>query len=98
MNYTLNAMEAFNWNAFNSSFVASPEAEERVQFREIFIHYREEPSLVVKGGNCSSKPDEKVGIVGRTGAGERAGTGAKRRHLQHEARREGIVARNGAGK
>ncbi|KAJ8688541.1 hypothetical protein QAD02_024336 [Eretmocerus hayati] len=42
----------------------------RVEFRDLKIRYREGLELVLKGLNLSVMEGEKVGIVGRTGAGK----------------------------
>ena len=41
-----------------------------VTFNQYAMRYREGLDLVVKGINCSIKGGEKIGIVGRTGAGK----------------------------
>ncbi|XP_064629834.1 multidrug resistance-associated protein 1-like isoform X2 [Lineus longissimus] len=42
----------------------------RVVFDEYSTRYREGLDLVVRGIDCAMKPGEKVGIIGRTGAGK----------------------------
>ncbi|XP_025086070.1 multidrug resistance-associated protein 1-like isoform X1 [Pomacea canaliculata] len=44
--------------------------EGRVEFSNYQVRYREGLDLVLRGINCSVKPGEKIGIVGRTGAGK----------------------------
>ena len=39
-------------------------------FRDYSVRYREGLDLVLKGIDCRVKPSEKIGIVGRTGAGK----------------------------
>ena len=41
-----------------------------MEFREFSMRYREGLELVLRGVSCAIRPGEKVGIVGRTGAGE----------------------------
>ncbi|ESP02039.1 hypothetical protein LOTGIDRAFT_111500, partial [Lottia gigantea] len=45
-------------------------AEGKVTFKNYMTRYREGLNLVLKGINCEIFPGEKVGIVGRTGAGK----------------------------
>lgn len=44
--------------------------EGRVQFDNLQVRYREGLDLVLKGVTFTVKPQEKIGIVGRTGAGK----------------------------
>ncbi|XP_042871644.1 ATP-binding cassette sub-family C member 3-like [Penaeus japonicus] len=44
--------------------------EGRVSFRNFQMRYRPDLDLILKGITCSFEPAEKVGIVGRTGAGK----------------------------
>lgn len=41
-----------------------------VEFRDYGVRYREGLDLVLKGISCKIEPTEKIGIVGRTGAGK----------------------------
>ena len=41
-----------------------------IEFNEIVLKYRPELPAVIKGLSMSIRPGEKVGIVGRTGAGK----------------------------
>ncbi|CAL1540417.1 unnamed protein product, partial [Lymnaea stagnalis] len=41
-----------------------------VEFKDYKFRYREGLDLVLKGINCTIQPGEKVGIIGRTGAGK----------------------------
>lgn len=41
-----------------------------IDFKNVKLRYRPELDLVLKGINVSIKPKEKVGVVGRTGAGK----------------------------
>ena len=41
----------------------------QITFRDVHLAYREGLPLVLKGVSFKIKPGEKVGIVGRTGAG-----------------------------
>ena len=41
-----------------------------VQFNNIFMRYRKNTDVVLKGLTFSAKPGEKIGCVGRTGAGK----------------------------
>ncbi|XP_071454824.1 multidrug resistance-associated protein 1 isoform X2 [Hetaerina americana] len=45
-------------------------SEGKVEFRNFQVRYREGLDLVLKGINCTVNGGEKVGIVGRTGAGK----------------------------
>ncbi|XP_066266532.1 ATP-binding cassette sub-family C member 5-like [Branchiostoma lanceolatum] len=45
-------------------------SEGRVRFQKYNMRYREGLPLVLKGVSFSTKPSEKVGIVGRTGSGK----------------------------
>ncbi len=59
--------------AFPSSQDPRPDAwpsEGAIEFREYATRYREGMDLVLRGVTCAIKPMEKVGIVGRTGAGK----------------------------
>nr|QUF59450.1 ATP-binding cassette transporter Abcc1-6 [Brachionus angularis] len=44
--------------------------EGKVEFKNYSVKYREELDFVLKDINCTIKPGEKIGIVGRTGAGK----------------------------
>ncbi|XP_048254075.1 ATP-binding cassette sub-family C member 2-like isoform X2 [Haliotis rufescens] len=50
----------------------SPEWPEsgHIKFDNLKIRYRPELDLVLKGISCDIKPGEKIGVVGRTGAGK----------------------------
>lgn len=41
-----------------------------ISFRDVQLRYREGLPLVLKGASFEIQPGEKVGIVGRTGAGK----------------------------
>ncbi|XP_059142742.1 multidrug resistance-associated protein 1-like isoform X2 [Physella acuta] len=41
-----------------------------VEFKDLKLRYREGLDFVLKGINCTIQPGEKVGIIGRTGAGK----------------------------
>lgn len=41
-----------------------------IHFSNVFMRYREETDLILKGLDFKIYPGEKVGIVGRTGAGK----------------------------
>jgi ATP-binding cassette, subfamily C (CFTR/MRP), member 1 len=41
-----------------------------ITFEDVQLRYRPDLPLVLKGLNCDVKPGEKVGILGRTGAGK----------------------------
>eukprot|EP00028_Trichosphaerium_sp_Am-I-7-wt_P005430 CAMPEP_0168519036 /NCGR_PEP_ID=MMETSP0405-20121227/7077_1 /TAXON_ID=498012 /ORGANISM="Trichosphaerium sp, Strain Am-I-7 wt" /LENGTH=1028 /DNA_ID=CAMNT_0008539499 /DNA_START=322 /DNA_END=3408 /DNA_ORIENTATION=+ len=45
-------------------------AKGSVEFKNYKLRYRDGLPLVLKGVNCAIKPQEKIGIVGRTGAGK----------------------------
>jgi ATP-binding cassette subfamily C (CFTR/MRP) protein 1 len=42
----------------------------RIEFNNFSVKYREELDFVLSDINCKIEPGEKVGIVGRTGAGK----------------------------
>ncbi len=42
----------------------------RIEFRDTGMRYREDLPLVLKSLNCQIQAGEKIGIVGRTGAGK----------------------------
>jgi len=42
----------------------------QVEFKELTVSYANSPEPVLKGLSATIKPREKVGIVGRTGAGK----------------------------
>ncbi|EZA62696.1 putative multidrug resistance-associated protein, partial [Ooceraea biroi] len=44
--------------------------EGRIQFRNVYMRYEENEEAVLKGLNLVILPGEKIGIVGRTGAGK----------------------------
>jgi ABC-type multidrug transport system fused ATPase/permease subunit len=41
-----------------------------IEFKNLWVKYRPELPYVLKGLSCQIKPGEKIGIVGRTGAGK----------------------------
>ncbi|XP_037803863.1 canalicular multispecific organic anion transporter 2-like [Penaeus monodon] len=65
--YLVREQEA-SWTTSDTP-TAWPE-EGRISFRNFQTRYRAGLELVLKGITCSFKPAEKVGIVGRTGAGK----------------------------
>lgn len=40
-----------------------------IEFRDVWVKYRPNLDFVLKGLSFCVKPKEKIGIVGRTGAG-----------------------------
>ena len=42
-----------------------------MQFENVVVKYREDTPPILKQLNADIKPGEKIGIVGRTGAGEK---------------------------
>ena len=44
--------------------------EGRIQFNNASVKYRHDLPNVIKELNCTINPGEKIGIVGRTGAGK----------------------------
>ncbi|KAI8870282.1 hypothetical protein GQ42DRAFT_162835 [Ramicandelaber brevisporus] len=48
----------------------------RIEFRDFETRYRPELPLVLRGISCEIQPGERIGIVGRTGAGKSSLTGA----------------------
>ncbi|KAJ1788844.1 Multidrug resistance-associated protein 1, partial [Coemansia sp. RSA 2399] len=42
----------------------------KIEFRNFSMRYREDLELVLKDVNLTINPGEKIGIVGRTGAGK----------------------------
>ena len=44
--------------------------EGRIEFKEVFLTYENSPKPTLVNLNCVIRPGEKVGIVGRTGAGK----------------------------
>ena len=43
---------------------------QKLEFKDVFLRYDEDEKDVLRGLNFCTKPQEKVGIVGRTGAGK----------------------------
>jgi ATP-binding cassette subfamily C (CFTR/MRP) protein 1 len=43
----------------------------RIEFNRYSVKYREELDFVLKNIDCKITPGEKIGIVGRTGAGSK---------------------------
>jgi ABC-type multidrug transport system fused ATPase/permease subunit len=41
-----------------------------IEFKQLKVRYRKDLPDVLKGINCKIEPGEKIGIVGRTGAGK----------------------------
>uniref|UniRef100_A0A670Y9T2 ABC-type glutathione-S-conjugate transporter n=1 Tax=Pseudonaja textilis TaxID=8673 RepID=A0A670Y9T2_PSETE len=58
------------WSLENHFQGASWPTEGAIEFRGYSLRYRPELSLALKNINLKIKPQEKVGIVGRTGAGK----------------------------
>ncbi|XP_046388377.1 multidrug resistance-associated protein 1-like isoform X2 [Ischnura elegans] len=58
------------WKTSSSDPPSDWPSEGRIEFRNLGIRYREGLDLVLKGISCTIKGGEKVGIVGRTGAGK----------------------------
>lgn len=50
--------------------------EGKIEFKDVFVQYRPGLDPVLKDINCTIMPGEKVGIVGRTGAGKSTFTSA----------------------
>ncbi|XP_035829877.1 multidrug resistance-associated protein 1 [Aplysia californica] len=67
--YTETDAEAAWYNLDNRPAPEWPE-EGNLEFDDLQIRYRPGLELVLKGVSCQLKPGEKVGIVGRTGAGK----------------------------
>jgi ABC-type multidrug transport system fused ATPase/permease subunit len=42
----------------------------RIEFNDVNLRYREDTELVLKNLSVTIEPQEKVGIVGRTGSGK----------------------------
>ncbi|XP_014278688.1 multidrug resistance-associated protein 1 [Halyomorpha halys] len=58
------------WNLTTSTVTAEWPQEGKVEFVDYTVRYREGLDLVLKGIDLSIKGGEKIGIVGRTGAGK----------------------------
>ncbi|XP_014278687.1 multidrug resistance-associated protein 1 [Halyomorpha halys] len=58
------------WNLTTSTVTAEWPEEGKVEFVDYTVRYREGLDLVLKGIDLSIKGGEKIGIVGRTGAGK----------------------------
>ena len=41
-----------------------------IEFKEVYLRYSGELPFVLKGINFTTRPRERIGIVGRTGAGK----------------------------
>ncbi|CAF0941211.1 unnamed protein product [Brachionus calyciflorus] len=59
-----------SWVLDNSRPPVEWPTEGRVTFNQYSVKYREELDFVLKDINCDIEPGEKIGIVGRTGAGK----------------------------
>ncbi len=55
-----------------------------IQFKNYAVKYRQDLDFVLKNLSCSIEPNEKIGIVGRTGAGKSSLTLALFRILESE--------------
>nr|UOU03337.1 ATP-binding cassette subfamily C1-6 [Brachionus rubens] len=58
------------WIVENNRPPAQWPAEGHVEFNNYSVKYRDELDFVLREINCDIKPGEKIGIVGRTGAGK----------------------------
>ena len=45
-------------------------SEGRVEFKGVYLRYRPNTELVLKNLNFTVEPGQKIGVVGRTGAGK----------------------------
>ena len=73
MNYTLiTIMVVFKpeWSIEKKKTKKEWPTQGRIEFKDYSIKYREELEYVLKDLNFSVLPGEKIGIVGRTGAGK----------------------------
>jgi len=61
--------EANKKKKHNSSSQSWP-SEGHIDIKDLKVKYRDDLEYVLKGINCSIKPGERIGIVGRTGAGK----------------------------
>jgi ATP-binding cassette subfamily C (CFTR/MRP) protein 1 len=59
-------------------------SEGAIEFADVKLRYRPELSLVLKGISFKVRPGEKVGIIGRTGAGKSSITQALFRTVNYE--------------
>ncbi|CAB0034969.1 unnamed protein product [Trichogramma brassicae] len=62
-----------NYSSDNSSFVPLPSdwpSRGEIRFRNVFLRYVEHGKPILKDINLVIRPREKIGIVGRTGAGK----------------------------
>uniref|UniRef100_A0A1I8B7Y0 ABC transmembrane type-1 domain-containing protein n=1 Tax=Meloidogyne hapla TaxID=6305 RepID=A0A1I8B7Y0_MELHA len=58
------------WNTIDESRNWPPSGAGHLQFKDVCLRYRNELDLVLNNVNFDVRPGEKVGIVGRTGAGK----------------------------
>ncbi|CAH1406919.1 unnamed protein product [Nezara viridula] len=65
-----NTSQEAAWSLITNNVTADWPEEGKVEFLDYTVRYREGLDLVLKGLNLSVKGGEKIGIVGRTGAGK----------------------------
>ncbi|XP_035829879.1 multidrug resistance-associated protein 1 [Aplysia californica] len=94
--YTETNTEAAWYNPDNRPAPEWPE-EGNLEFDDLQIRYRPGLELVLKGVSCQLKPGEKVGIVGRTGAGKSSLTVALFRLVEAAAGKIVLDSHNIAG-
>lgn len=70
MLFTIDFIKEAAWE--NSSTTPKPDwpVEGEVKMDNLVIRYRETTEPVLLGVTCDIKPKEKIGIIGRTGAGK----------------------------
>lgn len=54
----------------NNCWIISFYLKGEIQFKNVFMKYKKELDFSLKGINFTIKPKEKVGCIGRTGAGK----------------------------
>merc|ERR1719440_543054 len=66
-------LEAEKFTCTKSSAVDPPKSwpsEGKIEFKNVVASYRADLAPILRGMNITIQPSEKIGIVGRTGAGK----------------------------